>query len=280
MQDIRLICIDIDGTLLDSCHQLPPENRAAVLWAEKQGAAICLMTARPPGATVSIQQALDIQGPIACFGGGLLEYQGERLCDVRVPVQAAALLVQECAAKQIHLSIYRGSGWYIGCCDKWSAQESQITGLTPMCANLGNTIHTWGSHGAHKLLCMGQPEQLDCLYKALEAHQLGIQLLRSKDTYLEIMPQGAGKAQAMGILCRQLGITPAQVMALGDQDVDASMLRAAGFGVAMGNSSPAAWQAAAYHTDTNDHAGVAKAIYEGFTGKLSSRREETADVMA
>ena len=145
MQDIRLICIDIDGTLLDSCHQLPPENRAAVLWAEKQGAAICLMTARPPGATVSIQQALDIQGPIACFGGGLLEYQGKRLCDVRVPVQAAALLVQECAAKQIHLSIYRGSGWYIGCCDKWSAQESQITGLTPMCANLGNTIHTWGS---------------------------------------------------------------------------------------------------------------------------------------
>jgi hypothetical protein len=103
----------------------------------------------------------------------------------------------------------------------------------------------------------------------LEAHQQGIQLLRSKDTYLEIMPQGADKAQAMGILCRQLGITPSQVMALGDQDVDASMLRAAGFGVAMGNSSPAAWQAAAYHTDTNDHAGVAKAIYKGFTGRLS-----------
>ena len=61
MQDIRLMCIDIDGTLLDARHQLPPENRAAVCWAAGHGAAVCLMTARPPGATLPIQKELGVE---------------------------------------------------------------------------------------------------------------------------------------------------------------------------------------------------------------------------
>lgn len=268
MQDIRLLCIDIDGTLLDSRHQLPSENRTAVLWAAEQGATVCLMTARPPGATLSIQRELDITGPVACFGGGLLEYLGDRLCDCRIPARTAALLVQECRLRKVHLSVYRDTHWYVDHEDLWSIQEGRITGLTPTCADLENLVGSWEGWGAHKLLCMGEPEQLDWLQAALEKRDLSIQLLRSKDTYLEAIPEGAGKAEAMHTLCNRLGIDPAQVLALGDQDVDVSLLQAAGFGVAMANSSPAALRAAQYRTASNDAAGVAKAIYRAFQGTL------------
>lgn len=268
MQDIRLMCIDIDGTLLDSHHQLPSENRAAVCWAVNHGAAVCLMTARPPGATLPIQKALGADGPLACFGGRLVEWNGERLCDCRIPARTAALLVQECAVRRIHLSVYRDTHWYVAREDAWSLQEMEITGLSPTCAELENLVGSWERWGAHKLLCMGEPEQLDSLFSALEKRDLSIQLLRSKDTYLEIIPEGAGKAEAMEILCRKMGISTEQVLAIGDHDVDASLLYAAGFGVAMGNASPAAERAARHHTDTNDNMGVAKAIYDCFSGNL------------
>jgi len=266
--DIRLICLDIDGTLLDSRHRLPPENRAAVRQATEQGIVICLLTARPPAATLPVQQALGVDGPAACFGGGLLEYRGQRLCDRRIPLGTAELLAAECGARHLHLSVYRDRGWYLAREDQWSRQEAAITGTVPTCAGLEDLIRSWGDRGAHKLLCMGEPDRLDDLSRALEGQTLPVQLLHSKATYLEIIPEGSGKAEAMELLCAALGISPRQVMALGDHDLDAPMLQAAGYGVAMGNSSEAAFRAAAYRTASNDQAGVAQAICKALAGEL------------
>lgn len=266
--DIRLICIDIDGTLLNSSHQIPPENQKAISRVAGQGVVISLMTARPPDATIPIQQELGITGPLAFYGGGLLEYRGKRLCDRRVPAQTAELLIQECAVRGLHLSVYRDRAWYVARNDRWSRQETDITGMVPSCVELEGLGADWGEQGAHKLLCMGEPQQLNALLRSLEKRNLPVQLINSKETYLEIIPEGGGKAEAMTLLCEALGIAPSQVMALGDHDLDVSMLRAAGFGVAMGNSSAAAWNAARYHTDSNDDAGVAKAIRRALEGSL------------
>ena len=94
----------------------------------------------------------------------------------------------------------------------------------------------------------------------LAAQQLPVQLVRSKDTYLEILPPLAEKGVALQAMCRKLGIPVRQSMAMGDHDNDCGMLRAAGLGVAMGNGSAAAKAAADVCTSTNDDAGVARAI--------------------
>ena len=54
-QQYRLLCMDIDGTLLNSAHKLPPANREAVQSAAKNGVTICLMSARPPRAVFPIR---------------------------------------------------------------------------------------------------------------------------------------------------------------------------------------------------------------------------------
>ena len=63
--------MDIDGTLLNSAHELPPASREAVRSAAKNGVTICLMSARPPRAVFPIRDALGVDGPLACCGGGL-----------------------------------------------------------------------------------------------------------------------------------------------------------------------------------------------------------------
>ena len=74
------------------------------------------------------------------------------------------------------------------------------------------------------------------------------------------MMQQADKTDALRTLCRYRHLAPEQTMAIGDHDVDCTMLRAAGVGVAMANGSPAARQAADWIAPDNDHAGVAAAI--------------------
>lgn len=255
---LRLLCLDIDGTLLDTAHQLPPENRAAVQYAAEKGVCICLLSARPPQAITPIAQALGVSGPVASFGGALIQDGGKRLFDRRLPSDAAQTVIHLAQQADVSLSFYRDTAWLVEQGDAWSLAEGEITGLRPAVTPLRAAL----ADGApHKLLCMGEPVRIDRFLAVLQEKTLPVSLLRSKDTYLEILPQNADKADALHRLCASLHISPAQTIAIGDHDVDCALLRAAGVGVAMGNGSPAARQAADWIAPDNDHAGVAAAVY-------------------
>lgn len=253
--------MDIDGTLLNSAHELPPASREAVQFAAKNGVTICLMSARPPRAVFPIRDALGVDGPLACCGGGLILQGDKRLADSRLSCACAQTVLRETKARGIHLSVYRDLDWLIAAEDEWSRAEAQITGVQPAVAPLETLFADWGDAGAHKLLCMGGKSQIDEMLPVLEAKHLSMTLVRSKDEYLEVIPAGAGKDTAMHVLCDSLDITPDEVMALGDHDIDAPLLRAAGLGIAMGNASPIARAAADEVTDSCDADGAAHAIY-------------------
>lgn len=255
---LRLLCLDIDGTLLNTAHQLPPENRAAVHYAAAQGLSICLLSARPPQAIAPIAQALGVPGPVASFGGALIQDDTHRIFDRRLPVDTARTVIELAQKHGISLSFYRDTAWFVAQDDEWSAAEGVITGLRPTCMALETAL---AAGAPHKLLCMGQAARIDQFYQILQTQAVQADLLRSKDEYLEIVPQHAGKAQALREVCGYLGISPAQAMAIGDHDIDCDLLEAAGLGVAMGNGSPAARQAADWIAPDNDHAGVAAAVY-------------------
>lgn len=254
---LRLLCLDIDGTLLDTAHHLPPENRAAVQYAAEKGVCICLLSARPPQAIAPIAQALGVPGPVASFGGALIQTGEQRIFDRRLPAETVQAVLR-LAPQDISLSLYRDTDWFVEREDRWNTAEGNITGLRPTVAPLEDEL---AAGAPHKLLCMGEAACIDRFYAMLQKETLAVELLRSKDEYLEIMPRQAGKAEALLTVCRHLGIASEQAMAIGDHDIDCALLRAAGVGVAMGNGSPAARQAADWIAPDNDHAGVAAAVY-------------------
>lgn len=88
----------------------------------------------------------------------------------------------------------------------------------------------------------------------------GIVLVDGGFANLEFTAQGVSKATGLRFLTDFLGLSMEQVMAIGDSENDAEMLRAVGLGVAMGNASPSVKALADAVTDDNESDGVAKAI--------------------
>lgn len=88
----------------------------------------------------------------------------------------------------------------------------------------------------------------------------GYSVVSSSIDNLEVNKAGVSKGDGLARLCERLGISPSEVLACGDGDNDFEMIRFAGVGVAMENSIPALKEAADFVTDTNDRDGVAKAV--------------------
>ena len=86
--------------------------------------------------------------------------------------------------------------------------------------------------------------------------------MKTAPFYYEAYAKGVNKGNALVKLCEILDLTADNVIAIGDEENDISMLKFAGTGVAMGNAVPAVKEVATHHTVDNDHDGVAQAIRE------------------
>lgn len=87
-------------------------------------------------------------------------------------------------------------------------------------------------------------------------------VFKSQANLLEIVAQGVNKGNILKELADYLKIAPSEVMAIGDQENDLSMIEFAGIGVAMGNAVPQVKAKADQITADNNHDGVAEAIYQ------------------
>ena len=72
MQTYSLVFLDIDGTLLDSNHQVMPKTKQILNRLEKRGIPIILCSARSPGGVETVEKQAGIHGPIVCYGGSLI----------------------------------------------------------------------------------------------------------------------------------------------------------------------------------------------------------------
>ena len=99
-------------------------------------------------------------------------------------------------------------------------------------------------------------------------------VLLSSEGNLEFVLPHTTKGTAVEALAKHWGLSPDEVMTLGDSENDLSMLRFAGAGVAMGNSRPNIKEAAHYETTDNNHQGVAKAIYSAiaYNSELNKKK--------
>ena len=105
------------------------------------------------------------------------------------------------------------------------------------------------------------PKKIESLQKQLaEKYAKDLYIIRSTPNFCEISNPEATKGNAIRFLAELWGIKHEEIMAIGDQDNDIEMLKAAGIAVAMGNGTDSLKKVADYVTDSVENDGVVKAI--------------------
>ena len=266
---IKLIGIDIDGTLLNSKKELTSGTLDALRQAADQGVEIVISTGRFLSEFPELVEALPMMRyTVTCTGAQVLDLKtGETLARHALTDSELKRLYEKLKHLDAMVQIFSDHDGHIHnrasdlrqserFCGPALAQvlrrthvaeedlDAFVTGYT----GLTNKIHMFFSEHQAKAealaLLSGEPYAL----------------MESADNDLELMAPGVDKGLGLRELAAHLGLDRFQVMAIGDGGNDAAMLRYAGLGVAMGNASPEALAAADQVTATNDEDGAAKAI--------------------
>ena len=269
MNKIELVFSDIDGTLLNSKHEVSSEAIQIIQELVKRGTKIILASARPPGAMISIANEVQLSSPLVCFNGALItQYEEGSFVDLyslTLERLDALQLYQTISTNfpDISFNIYSGERWYVEREDGWVKQEAAITKMDPEAIAMEDFLND--HFPVHKLLCMGNPDDIQKLEDELGGANLSnISYYRSKDTYMEIVNNQVSKLGALHFLCEKYGVKLENTLAIGDNFNDMPMIIHAGKGIAMGNAPDEVKQAADCVTDTNDENGFYKALMKIF----------------
>ena len=254
---IRLIATDLDGTLLDSAGHVPPPNRLALERAVASGVRLVLATARKLHSTSAVAHRLAL--PCAWIthnGARTRDWSGAERRHYRLESKLAYDIASFADERGVGLVITVDEvNYYGGAAHTLFREADDIAVPTNRDALVGppTRIIAVGSAGID-LLCEafgGAPDSV-----VVHRYYSRIGALESA----VLTHPRATKVDALAELCAEYGVAREQVIALGDAEADAEMLRWAGVGVAMGNAMPEARAAADWIAPSHDDAGVAAAL--------------------
>lgn len=272
---IKLIALDIDGTLINSKMEVTAATVQALNKAVERGIHIVLSTGRLVIECTDILEKLPcIRYVNGCTGAEVTDLKtGRSVAGKRIPGDEVRRIYNK--LKDLPIMICPFDEDCIPRCDRDHWQLCLDEGPYPVAQHfkrfykpiddMDSYMKTVNSLIKFYMPCFTK-ETLE-EYKARMAGE-PYTVLQCAETDMEIMPVGADKGDGLRMLADVLGLTADEVMAIGDSENDISMLRYAGLPVVMGNGLPHVKPLAKYITDDNDHDGVAKAVNMVLEGKL------------
>lgn len=274
--DIRLVALDLDGTLFTDQKTITPRTLAALAEALRRGVTVAPATGRPATGLPDALLAL----PGLRYA---LTSNGARVWDLAQNAPVAEFLMQKAQAEAA-LRVLEGydcvtdlfvQGRRMSIASQLARMERIIS--PAMLAYMRSTRTEVEDIYAYLAASPALPEKVSVVFaqnaqraeawQRLEGLGLGLVLSSSLDKNLEINAPGVTKGRGLLALARHLGLAKHQLMACGDSGNDLAMLEAAGLGVAMGNAEPAVKAAAGYITASNEEDGVALAVERFVLGR-------------
>ena len=279
---IRLILLDIDGTLTNSRKIITPKTRDALLKAQDMGVRLAIASGRADQGLYRFADMLDMRehhGLLVAFNGAkVLDCEtGEILFHQPMSAEEARAVLRHIRNYEVHPMIARGEYMhtddvYAGMIHRSSGGE--VFNVTQYEAR-GNgfilcehrNISEYIDFPVEKILTYGEPDYLQEHWQELrEPFADMLSCMFTAPFYYEFTAKGIDKAKAIDSAVTKLGFLPEEMIAFGDAQNDSSMLEYAGIGVAMGNASDEVKAIADEVTEDNDHDGIAESLYRHIPG--------------
>lgn len=261
MTNIKLLALDLDDTLLRDDLTISFHTKNVLKKVEELGVIVMLASGRSPNAMDRYARDLGMHkrpGYLVCNNGTTIieSHTGKVVKEFFLPIEAALAVYDLVDAEGFPVQIYEDGTIYVSRRNEYADIDQKLTGQRQVVVD---NFRAFLAAGAQKMVVPGDPallKPLEILLKTFIGDRVTI--FTSKPYFLEILPPATGKGEALAIVAQMLGIDRNQVMAIGDSMNDESMIRWAGFGVAMANGDPRIKALAkAVTARTNEEDGVA-----------------------
>jgi len=264
--DYKLLVIDIDGTLLSRDGSISVENREALARVRQSGIGVSLSTGRAAQGSLSIINQLSLDGYHMFFDGALLSDPGRGEEIYVQPLDSAAVgqAVQFARQSDIYLELYSTSHYFV-------EHETWATEIHHKFFNLEPTVGDFGRLWERERLVKGgmvtsSPQEAAKATSFQRQFNGSFHFSWAKSPaypevdFINIVASGVSKGKTLEILTSHLGISPGEVMAVGDGTNDLSLFGVAGLAIAMGNAPDEVKAVADGVTLDVDRGGLAAAI--------------------
>ncbi|GEN88891.1 MULTISPECIES: Cof-type HAD-IIB family hydrolase [Oceanobacillus] len=281
---MKLIASDMDGTLLNENGEISEANAEAVKIAVEKGIEFIVATGRSYHAANIPLQAAGITCPVVSLNGAVTYLEnGKQINSIPMDKQVAARIANECSKLGMYVELFTNKGVLSESREHFldvlidimrsanpDISEEEMREMVEQRFQLEEVSFVESLQTAlkdenveiYKILTFAFEEnQLEEAKRKLR-DETGAVITSSGDTNLEFNHPKAQKGLAIQKYIEDKDWSMEDVMTMGDNWNDASMLEMAGRGVAMGNASDKIKKLCDYETVANDQDGVAKAIEE------------------
>ena len=256
----RLIATDMDGTLLQPDDTISTATLKVIEKAREKGVVFTLSTGRPVQGVKKYIDLLGLDCPVITYNGAVVVHSGtgDVLFSQDMDKEDARMVYNLALEKGVMFILWSKNRLYASELGEKSAFYEQITSTK---ANLLTDFDSLLERGITKFLWYDEPEILDEYIEQLKhSHLKDTTFIKSRAYFMEFFSAQTSKAVALAKLGEYYGISQQEIIAIGDQTNDLSMIEYAGLGVAMGNGVDKVKNAADYVTASNTEDGVAKVI--------------------
>ena len=257
---IKLVTIDLDGTLLDPRSNISKEDRKAIEYCTKKDIRVSLSTGKSMKCAGKIIRDLGLRDLQIVSGGTMVvDFRLRPKYTIKIPRQDILDAVRLARENDVGFVLETTDGilYY----DKYYPE-------TDLFYTSGEVIEKVDDIMTDNIVNNG----LLFTFTVEKEHPFNnvlacsiskdVKIRRGGPFYLNIMNINAGKVAGLKKVVRTYGIRQSQVMAIGDNDNDRGTMEFAGLSVAMGNAADDIKKMADHITDDNDNSGVARAIYK------------------
>ncbi|HEY1727700.1 MAG TPA: Cof-type HAD-IIB family hydrolase [Candidatus Baltobacteraceae bacterium] len=261
MTQIRLVALDLDGTLVSTKLQISQNVKTAITRARGAGVAFTMVTGRMFSAARPFAAAIGIEGPIVCYHGAAtyVVASGERLAHTPMPIAAGLRVFERTAGEGVRALGYFEDKLYTEVNDEYTRSYTALAKVEAH--EVGPLAKFFAERPSTKINCVLDPKLAGAYAEELRIWLAGdASVTRSQPEFVEVIDANVDKGRALTTVAKYYGVELAETMAIGDSWNDVPLITSAGFGVAMGTAPPELREKADAIVAGVEQDGVAEAI--------------------
>ena len=270
--EYQLLCVDLDGTLLNDKKQLPAENAAALYQAWEAGMEICIASGRGAESAGEYLKEMKITGSVAALNGGMVVCHGKEIYRAGMNPEVVEQVVDIVEEMKV-IGFFNDGEGTLAVNEDEAAARRRLQG-NPACLKTyhpetAKTLMEKVKNG-HTIVKISiredDPNRLEMIRERI-LDTVKAQVAKSDVNYLDIFSYGQSKWTGIEKLLKHLGISAESCVCFGDNENDREMIERAGLGITMANAEMDLKTRADFVTASNKENGVAYGIRTWVLGK-------------